>query len=77
MNPFLEPATLQLFKMFNFAKEITVKFSKSLIFQGFCSEVSGDLFYRTPCIFVVDRLCTVFLRESRIMLIIRSVIKSL
>ena len=46
------------------------------IFQGFCPKVSEDLFYRTPCIFVVNRLCTVFLRYSRIMLTIRSIIKS-
>ena len=46
------------------------------IFQGFCPKVSEDLFYRTPCIFVVNRLCKVFLRYSRIMLTIRSIIKS-
>ena len=49
------------------------------IFQGFCSKVSDEFFYRTPpCIFVVIviRLCTFFLRKPRIMLTIRSIMKS-
>ena len=52
MNSFFEPATL-------------LKLSKNLlgIFQGFCFKVSEDLFYGTPpCIFVANRLCTVFLK---------------
>ena len=56
MNSFLEPATL-----------LKVNFFLD-IFQGFYLKVSMDFFYRTPpCIFVVivNRLCTVFLKETR------------
>ena len=57
------------FKMINFPTKITLRY-----FQGFCLKVSDDLFYRTtPCMFVVNRLCTVFLRESRFMLTIRGI----
>ena len=49
-------------------------------FLGFCLKVLEGVFDRIhPCIFVViivNRLCTVFLRESRITLTIRSIIKS-
>ena len=49
------------------------------IFEGFCLKVSEDFFDRTPpCTFavIVNRFWTVFLRKSRIMLTITSIIKS-
>ena len=50
MNSFLEPTTL--LKKLPLGK-----------FQGFFLKVSEDLLYRrTPCMFVVNGLCTVFLR---------------
>ena len=64
--------TLQLFKMINLTKKITLTY-----FSRICSRVSQDLFYRTPFfIFVVNNLCTVFSRQFRIMSTIRSIIKS-
>ena len=48
--------------MINFTKKVTLLG----IFQGFCLKVSEVLFYRTPPgIFVVNRLCTVFLTLFR------------
>ena len=55
-------------------------FSEVLIFQGFRLKVSEDFFHRAPsCIFIVivNRLRTAFLKQSRIMLTIRSMIKRL
>ena len=35
------------------------------VLQGFCLKVSEKLFYRThACIFVANRLCTVFLKTA-------------
>ena len=53
----------------NYLKWLTLlKKSPLGIFQRFCFKVSEDLFYRIlPFIFVVSRLCTVFLRQSRFM----------
>ena len=42
------------------------------IFQEFCLEVSEEFFFRAPrrLVVTVNRLCTVFLREFKIMLTI-------
>ena len=58
--------------MINFTKKVT----RLGLFHVFCLTVSEGWLYRTPpCIFVVNMLCTVFLRKSRFMLTIRSLIK--
>ena len=46
--------------MINFTKKVILLG----IFQGFCLKVSEDLFYRTPCIFVVSRLRTGYRERS-------------
>ena len=50
------------------------------IFQGFCLKVSENFFYGTApriLLVIVKGLCTVFLRQCRIMLTIRSIFKQL
>ena len=48
------------------------------IFQGLCLKDSEDFYRTSPCTFVVivNKLCTVFLRKSTILLTIRAIIKS-